>query len=393
MDFQLFNVLRSFSSLAPPNTIQFPKNFSPKSINDFLLHNILLNYHFQTYPPSQQYQKRFWKWAIENLEALARERSVEELDNDFEIDPRIYNHYLAVMAPSGPATGSSGPSTRSQICGKGLPLQVAPPAQTYITHFWNLETRFSDLTTSESKLSIEDYQSTTLLESRTTIESGTTGLRTWLASFVLAQYLILHPEITTSKRVLELGSGIGFLGSVVASLQLLSQSAEKSPQSSSPSLWLTDINNEVLSRCRDNVNLPCNMSSSHQDVNYLKLDWSESIEAEQSLSLVTLIHKKIDPEIILGADVIFDPSLILPLVGTLKIALQSSDCSRKSKVALIALTVRNDTTVNKFLNHVQELSLPIQELEAGFNETFFSDTVEAHSSCESVKLFRITSTS
>lgn len=32
----------------------------------------------------------------------------------------------------------------------------------------------------------------TLLESRTTIESGTTGLRTWHASFVLASYLIAN---------------------------------------------------------------------------------------------------------------------------------------------------------------------------------------------------------
>jgi len=37
------------------------------------------------------------------------------------------------------------------------------------------------------------YEKITLLESRTTIESGTTGLRTWLASFVLAQYLNSHP--------------------------------------------------------------------------------------------------------------------------------------------------------------------------------------------------------
>lgn len=35
------------------------------------------------------------------------------------------------------------------------------------------------------------------MESRTTIERGTTGLRTWLASFVLAHYLTLNPGIYT----------------------------------------------------------------------------------------------------------------------------------------------------------------------------------------------------
>jgi hypothetical protein len=42
-------------------------------------------------------------------------------------------------------------------------------------------------------IDISDYQRTTLLESRTTIERGTTGLRTWLASHVLAQYLVHNP--------------------------------------------------------------------------------------------------------------------------------------------------------------------------------------------------------
>ena len=37
------------------------------------------------------------------------------------------------------------------------------------------------------------YASATLLESRTTIEAGTTGLRTWSASLVLGQYLLAHP--------------------------------------------------------------------------------------------------------------------------------------------------------------------------------------------------------
>jgi hypothetical protein len=56
------------------------------------------------------------------------------------------------------------------------------------------------------------------------------------------------------KRILELGAGVGFLGSVVASLQLL----ERPSDGSSPgTLRMSDINDAVLSRCSDNVNLPC----------------------------------------------------------------------------------------------------------------------------------------
>lgn len=91
----------------------------------------------------------------------------------------------------------------------------------------------------------------TFLESRTTVESGTTALRTWLASQVLAQYLTMHPGFIIGKRVLELGSGTGFLGSIVASLTML-----HCPQSPGK-LWLTDVNDEALARCKYNVQLPC----------------------------------------------------------------------------------------------------------------------------------------
>ena len=65
-------------------------------------------------------------------------------------------------------------------------------------------------------------------------------------------------ELVISKRILELGSGVGLLGIIVATLQQLSKTANAQlPDLSPGSLWLTDLNDEVLSRCRDNINLPC----------------------------------------------------------------------------------------------------------------------------------------
>ena len=115
---------------------------------------------------------------------------------------------------------------------------------------------------------VHDYFTATLLESRTTIECGTTGLRTWAASFPLAQYLIHYPgalqlinhskvmaysfeELVVSKNVLELGSGVGFLGIIVATLQ------QTRGQNIPGTLWLTDINDKVLEWCRQNLRLPC----------------------------------------------------------------------------------------------------------------------------------------
>ena len=124
------------------------------------------------------------------------------------------------------------------------------------------------------------------------------------------------------------------------------------------------------------------MSSSHADLNYLKLDWSASIDLESSSMFTALIHQKIAPDIILGADVVcaipflceisiqllnqaFDPSVIPALVGTLKIALQTytgAPC-KQPKVALIALTVRNKDTFEQFLNHTRGILILFLKVE------------------------------
>lgn len=63
----------------------------------------------------------------------------------------------------------------------------------YVTYFfWST---FNQADESDSEVDLTKFYSITVLESRKTVESGTTGLRTWLASHVLAQYLILNPGI------------------------------------------------------------------------------------------------------------------------------------------------------------------------------------------------------
>ncbi|KAF8899222.1 hypothetical protein BD779DRAFT_1659128 [Infundibulicybe gibba] len=274
----LFELLRGFSSLTPPNRLCFPANISPVLVHDFLINFILLNSHIRDYPPSREYQKNFWKWAITHLE------SIEE----FEIDSRIYDYYVELMPHSGPyvshvlsmlpvptytsALGPPQPHMFGRTCDLGLPLR-APPSPSYVTHFWNLEGD-PHMTQESESVDMARLKTTTLFESRTTIESGTTGLRTWRAGFLLAQYLILRPELVQGKRVLELGSGAGFLGITVASLQTFS--------ALNSSLWMTDVNGTVLQRCRENIGLPCNLSSAHPRVQCVHLDWAISLDPELS---------------------------------------------------------------------------------------------------------------
>lgn len=79
----------------------------------------------------------------------------------------------------------------------------------------------------------------------------------------------------TSKRILELGSGVGFLGVLVATLQMQQRAASALDQRSG-SLYLTDINDEVLSRCQNNIRLECSRSGipffrNHALIRYARL--------------------------------------------------------------------------------------------------------------------------
>ena len=92
MDIQL---LRPFFALTPPSALKLPANYSPTEINDFLVNSILQNSHFQRYPPADQYQRRFWKWAIETLEQLARGSDGQEACLCRACNPE--NSHLAIV--------------------------------------------------------------------------------------------------------------------------------------------------------------------------------------------------------------------------------------------------------------------------------------------------------
>lgn len=104
IDIALFKILRGYSSLAPPKSLCVPSNYSFTYIHDFFLSILLLSPHLHQYPPSWQYQRAFWKWAIQMMEALlpevcrtaSRVKLVLTVGQDEEIDSRFYDHYLSV---------------------------------------------------------------------------------------------------------------------------------------------------------------------------------------------------------------------------------------------------------------------------------------------------------
>lgn len=118
------------------------------------------------------------------------------------------------------------------------------------------------------------------------------------------------------KRVLELGSGVGYLGLVIAAIQLDTPDQENTESS----IWLTDVNDFVLSRCRDNLDLPCSTlrrisdelehgytlsdaSSRHQRLQLRQLDWFSALDTD-GISSIRGLMAEADQDVIVGADIV-----------------------------------------------------------------------------------------
>ncbi|KAI0828913.1 hypothetical protein BC628DRAFT_1361283, partial [Trametes gibbosa] len=348
----LFDVLRAYATLQPPKSIQ-KQDVSFILLHDFLGVHILHNQHFEAFPPSKQYQILFWKWAINWLEEL--------VSDEDEIDECIYTHHIDLIQEL--SARSSG---------------TTPPSASYLTYLWPTERP-------PAHPVYPGYASATLLESRSTVEGGTTGLRTWSASLVLAQYILSHREIVRSKRILELGCGIGFLGIVTASTQL-------EDISDTSSLWLTDGNEPVLQRCGENMRLRCNQSDEHPDLQLHTLDWFDAADSQRR-SFVHALFDEAQPDVILGADVVYDPDIIPPLVDILALALGSSKSRHRCK-AYIAVAQRIDNTLLQFIHRSKErLSIETVATELAADNIFTGSAELGQSaSVQAVKVFKLQST-
>ncbi|KAH7097537.1 S-adenosyl-L-methionine-dependent methyltransferase [Auriculariales sp. MPI-PUGE-AT-0066] len=265
-----------------------------KTLQDVILIDILGSPIYKICPPALDFQKQFWKRVVVRLESYC---DIEE------VDEQIYKVYLPLI--------SSASSTAASR------FEGAPPPS-FVTHFWSQPTSSTIV-------------STTLLEARTTIQDGTTGLRTWGASLMMCQYLQQRPEVVRGKAILELGCGAGLLGLVVSQL-------------GAQSVTLTDCRNDVLQQCRRNADLPPNITSQANIATAL-LDWSEADDSDDGGPIGEFARSSL-VDLIIGTDIVYAVEIIPALVQTLKVFLQHAS---SLKEIIIALTVRREETFDAFV--------------------------------------------
>lgn len=150
---------------------------------------------------------------------------------------------------------------------------------------------------------------------------GTTGLRTWEASLVLAEYMMQHDETNFEYGdILELGCGTGMV-----SISMLKKHPNRGNK-----LYITDGDSQLIERVQDNIRLN-NLTSNKESYDIGKLWWGEDYIPS---SVTTL----------LAADVTYDSSVIPDLVHVLNEAMTEGNVH----TAIIAATVRNEETLAVF---------------------------------------------
>lgn len=155
---------------------------------------------------------------------------------------------------------------------------------------------------------------------------GTTGLRTWEASLVLADYIMENDtKYSQLGDILELGCGTGMV-----SISMLKKNPIRSNK-----LYITDGDSQLIERVQENIRLN-QLNLNEECYGIHKLWWGEDY---------------IPPSVktLLAADVTYDATIIPDLVHLLNESMSEGNV----QTAIIAATLRNEDTLlvfNKWLN-------------------------------------------
>ncbi|XP_056870422.1 protein-lysine N-methyltransferase EEF2KMT [Takifugu flavidus] len=170
-----------------------------------------------------------------------------------------------------------------------------------------------------------------LLENVALISVGTTGLVTWEAALYLAEWALDHQEIFTNRTVLELGSGLGLTGITVC-------------RYCRPSRYIfSDCHPGVLQRLRTNIKLNGLMEETPSLVSVEELDWMAVTEEQ---------IKQIEADVIIAADVVYDPDVVPSLMKLLSNLLRCS-----APQVIICSAVRKQETYGGFKQQLEKAGI------------------------------------
>ncbi|CEP63573.1 protein-lysine N-methyltransferase LALA0_S08e05688g [Lachancea lanzarotensis] len=166
--------------------------------------------------------------------------------------------------------------------------------------------------------------------------SGTTGFRTWEAALYLGELLAQNASVLGDlglvSKVLELGAGTA----------LVSMAWAKVHGSHTSELYITDGDSQLIEHSAYH-NFKLNGLGGCNNYKFQRLWWGEDAVP--------------DVDMVIAADVTYDKTVVPSLVATLACALLNG-----ARFALIAATVRNESTLAEFEKQCTERSLQMEIL-------------------------------
>ncbi|RYP45853.1 hypothetical protein DL768_007849 [Monosporascus sp. mg162] len=261
------------------------------------------------YPPPPWYQLRVLKELVKRIET-----SIDDWDQYGVSDDLM--------------------SSLSELLALPLPSELAAAQQkSYVTYSASL--------LDQSRPSSSPHQ-ITLLESRNLISAaGTTGLRTWEAALHLGQYLCTNPALTQGKRMLELGAGTGYLSILCAKFLEATQ------------VIASDGSDDVVANLPDNFFVSGLQDS--ERITAMDLKWGYGLVGTEEAEW----NGGRPVDVVLGADITYDKSIIPALAGTLDDLFGMFPGVK----ILIAATERNRETFDAFLDVCQGRNFAVDEVD------------------------------
>ncbi|BGP30322.1 hypothetical protein JCM10296v2_002076 [Rhodotorula toruloides] len=318
-------LLRHYCALSPSSPIQIssPPFPSPRTLSLPQTQQYLVE-HFLGQAGSDEgarsWRRAFWRRVTKGIEVGFEERRREgdgERVEAEEVHPDILETMVDFLSTPSSTADSDAPgiSTRTYYWGE----LSEPPAS------WrNIKTK----------------------EEGRMISGGTTGLRAWQACIALSNHLLANPAaLLSANRILELGAGVGLLSLVTARI-LHDQSAKGGTEGRR--IVATDVDERVLEMLRGNIAL----NSLDDLVKAGSLDWELPSDPARGQDALQAWEDAIfdgggRAELIIGADIVYDPSLAEHLAATLRWLLQRRNGS-KAPEALIAGTDPANSSSKRF---------------------------------------------
>ncbi|KAL7979084.1 hypothetical protein Chor_015108 [Crotalus horridus] len=187
----------------------------------------------------------------------------------------------------------------------------------------------------------------TLRENVAIVSQGTTGLVTWDAGLYLAEWALENSEVFRSRRILELGSGIGLTGIAICKAchpreYIFSDHHGGVLQQLSENIQLNGLTLQPDScshRAKESRNhLDDDLEDDQVRTSVKELDWN--LVSKDELA-------KLQADVILAADVVYDPEISQHLIGVLQ-KFPRDRRNRETPEVYIAFNIRNPDTYRDF---------------------------------------------